>query len=216
MKSRTGRLNQRECSYSRETVSTRSVTFATALGQWPGILPSALILKNFQCLVASPFFFFIVLFLRTRSNMSLFMTGYGSKGERLVAGVVTLSADMTKVLMIQSAGPGGWVLPKGGWETDEDCAQQAAIREAWEEAGVICTIQRDLGWIPDMRPSTLLTSNAPKASYHFFEATVDRVEEQWPEMHKRKRRWATYAEAATALASRPELSEALNRSSLQR
>lgn len=141
---------------------------------------------------------------------------YGSKGERLVAGMVPLSGDHTKVLMIQSAGPGGWVLPKGGWETDEDDAQLAAVREAWEEAGVICTVNQDLGLIPDMRPSTLLTSNAPKASYHFYEATVDRVENQWPEMHKRTRRWATYAEAASCLASRPELLEALNRSSMIR
>lgn len=142
--------------------------------------------------------------------------GYGSKGERLVAGMVPLSGDHTRVLMIQSAGPGGWVLPKGGWETDEDSAQQAALREAWEEAGVVCTVQQNLGLIPDMRPSTLLTANAPKASYHFYEAIVDRVEEQWPEMYKRTRRWATYAEAATALASRPELLEALNRSSMIR
>lgn len=118
--------------------------------------------------------------------------------------------------MIQSAGPGGWVLPKGGWETDELSAEQAACREAWEEAGVLCTVQQDLGAIPDMRPSTLLTSHAPKASYHFFEVIVDSVEDQWPEMHKRKRQWVTYAQAATALASRPELLEALNRSSLKR
>lgn len=130
--------------------------------------------------------------------------------------MVPLSADRTAVLMIQSAGPGGWVLPKGGWETDEDSAQVAALREAWEEAGVICTVGNDLGLIPDMRPSTLLTANAPKASYQFFEAIVDQVEEQWPEMHKRKRRWVPYAEAATALACRPELLEALNRSSIMR
>ncbi|KAL2008656.1 hypothetical protein VTN00DRAFT_6850 [Thermoascus crustaceus] len=141
---------------------------------------------------------------------------YGAKGERLVAGVVPLSADKTKVLMIQSAGPGGWVLPKGGWETDEETAQQAACREAWEEAGVICTVERDLGMIPDMRPSALVTAHAPKASYQFFEVTVDREEAQWPEMHKRKRQWVTYAQAASALISRPELLEALNRSSLKR
>jgi diphosphoinositol-polyphosphate diphosphatase len=142
--------------------------------------------------------------------------GYGSKGERLVAGIVPLSADKTKVLMIQSAGPGGWVLPKGGWETDEPTAQQAAQREAWEEAGVVCTVQRDLGTIPDMRPAALVTVQAPKASYQFFEAIVNREEAQWPEMHKRKRQWVTYAQAASALASRPELLEALNRSSLRR
>ncbi|GAQ06465.1 diphosphoinositol polyphosphate phosphohydrolase aps1 [Aspergillus lentulus] len=142
--------------------------------------------------------------------------GYGSKGERLVAGVVPLSHDKTRVLMIQSVGSGGWVLPKGGWETDEALAQQAACREAWEEAGVICTVHKDLGLIPDMRPSSVLTSSAPKASYQFFEVTVDREEDQWPEMHKRKRQWVTYAQAAAALASRPELLEALNRSSLKR
>ncbi|KAJ5290823.1 Diphosphoinositol polyphosphate phosphohydrolase aps1 [Penicillium angulare] len=141
---------------------------------------------------------------------------YGSKGERLVAGVVPLSADKTKVLMIQSAGPGGWVLPKGGWETDEATAQQAACREAWEEAGVICSVRRDLGLIPDMRPSNALTPSVPKASYQFFEVTVDKEEAEWPEKHKRQRKWVSYTQAATALANRPELLEALNRSSLQR
>ncbi|RAH39884.1 NUDIX hydrolase [Aspergillus brunneoviolaceus CBS 621.78] len=144
------------------------------------------------------------------------LLGYGPKGERLVAGVVPLSADKTLVLMIQSAGRGGWVLPKGGWETDENSPQQAACREAWEEAGVICTVHKDLGQIPDMRPSSLLSTTAPKASYQFFEVTVDREEEQWPEMHKRKRQWVTYKQAADALASRPELLEALNRSSMRR
>ena len=143
-------------------------------------------------------------------------TGYGAQGERLVAGVVPLSADKTKVLMIQSAGPGGWVLPKGGWETDEPTAQQAACREAWEEAGVICTVQRDLGLIPDMRPCTLLSAHAPKASYQFFEVTVDREETDWPERHKQKRQWVGYEQAAKALANRPELLEALNRSGLSR
>ena len=112
--------------------------------------------------------------------------------------------------MIQSGGPGGWVLPKGGWETDEETAQDAACREAWEEAGVICTLQKDLGLIPEMRPTTA------KASYQFFEATVDREEADWPEKHKRKRQWVGYAQATGVLSHRPELLEALNRSSLKR
>ncbi|KAJ5899316.1 Diphosphoinositol polyphosphate phosphohydrolase aps1 [Penicillium taxi] len=141
---------------------------------------------------------------------------YGLKGERLVAGVVPLSDDGTKVLMIQSAGPGGWVLPKGGWESDEPRAEDAACREAWEEGGIICSVKRDLGLIPDGRPANLQTENAPKASYHFFEVRVDKEETEWPEMHKRKRQWVGYAQAATALANRPELLEALNRSSLKR
>lgn len=118
--------------------------------------------------------------------------------------------------MIQSAGPGGWVLPKGGWETDEATPQQAACREAWEEAGVICTIRADLGLIQDKRPPPSMTPQAPKATYHFFEVTVDREETQWPESHKRTRRWVSFSVAETALENRPELLEALRRSSMKR
>ena len=150
------------------------------------------------------------------TSFSYNLLGYGSNGERLVAGVVPLSADKTKVLVIQSVRRGGWVLPKGGWETDEKTAQLAACREAWEEAGVICTIQRDLGMILDNRSPSQMTQNAPKASYHFFEVSVDREETTWPEMSKRKRQWVNYTQAATALATRPELLEALNRSSIKR
>ncbi|PGH23536.1 hypothetical protein AJ80_02490 [Polytolypa hystricis UAMH7299] len=141
---------------------------------------------------------------------------YGTNGERLVAGVVPVSPDRSKVLVIQSARPGGWVLPKGGWELDEASAQQAACREAWEEAGVVCTVLRDLGKINDMRSPSQLTMKAPKVLYQFFEVRVDREEAQWPEMHKRKRQWLTYTQAAAAMATRPELLEALNRSSVKR
>lgn len=130
--------------------------------------------------------------------------------------MVPLSPDKTKVLVIQSTRRGGWVLPKGGWEKDEETAQLAACREAWEEAGVICTIQRDLGMIEDTRLPSQMTSNAPKASFQFFEVSVDREETNWPEMDKRKRQWVSYSQAAASMTSRPELLEALNRSSIKR
>ena len=126
-----------------------------------------------------------------------------------------LSADKTKVLLIQSVRRGGWVLPKGGWELDET-AQAAACREAWEEAGIICKVEKDLGKIPDTRPASQLTQNAPKASYQFWECTVTEEKAQWPEMHKRARQWVSYAQAAQALTTRPELLEALKRSSMKR
>jgi diphosphoinositol-polyphosphate diphosphatase len=70
--------------------------------------------------------------------------------------------------------------------------------------------------IADPRPPSQITAEAPKALYQFFEVRVDREEAQWPEMHKRKRQWVTYGQAAAVLASRPELLEALNRSSVKR
>ncbi len=142
--------------------------------------------------------------------------GYGSRGERLVAGVVPLSRDKNKVLLIQSSGGKSWVLPKGGWELDEATAAEAAKREAWEEGGIICKIERDLGDIPDLRPTGALTANAPKASYRFFEATVIEEKANWPEKHKRTRAWYTYAQAAQLLAQRPELLQALTKSSIKR
>jgi len=141
---------------------------------------------------------------------------YGPTGERLVAGIVPLSADKRQVLLIQSARRGGYVLPKGGWELDEATAADAARREAWEEAGVICRIEKDLGFIKDRRAPTQLTKHAPKAAYHFFEAIVTETKTEWPEMKKRGRTWMAYREAVQALTARPELLEALEKSSIVR
>ncbi|KAG9248583.1 NUDIX hydrolase domain-like protein [Calycina marina] len=140
---------------------------------------------------------------------------YSETGERLVAGIVPLNADKSHVLLIQSTRRAAWVLPKGGWEMDEDC-MQAAAREAWEEAGICIAIDYDLGQIKETRPPKQLSKEAPKALYQFYQATVTAEKNVWPEMEKRTRWWATYAEAADALKARPELLEALNRSTIAR
>ncbi|MCJ1311658.1 hypothetical protein MMC25_005331 [Agyrium rufum] len=141
---------------------------------------------------------------------------YGTQGERLVAGVVPLSTDKTQVLLIQSTKRGGWILPKGGWETDEASAEEAAKREAWEEAGIVCAITKDLGTITELRTASELTAQAPKALYQFYEVSVEKEEDEWPEMHKRARQWMGYAAAREKLAPRPELAEALERSAIVR
>lgn len=126
-----------------------------------------------------------------------------------------LNAARTHVLLIQSNRRAGWVLPKGGWETDEECTE-AAQREAWEEAGIICTIDYDLGQIYDERPSKKMSKDAPKALYQFYEVTVTAEENDWPEKHKRTRKWVTFAEASHELQARPELLDALKRSTILR
>lgn len=141
--------------------------------------------------------------------------GYGDSGERLVAGVVPLNAARTHVLLIQSTRRAGWVLPKGGWETDESCTE-AAQREAWEEAGIVCNIDYDLGQVTEARTPKQISKDAPKSLYQFYEVTVTREENDWPEKHKRNRKWATYTEARQDMQTRPELLEALERSTLLR
>jgi diphosphoinositol-polyphosphate diphosphatase len=131
----------------------------------------------------------------------------------LVAGVVPLSPDKTKVLLIQSSSRKGWVLPKGGWEKDEATAAAAAKREAWEEGGIIVRVEKDLGVILDTRPTTPATNNNnPKVIYQFFEAVVTEQRSEWPEKAKRERKWFTFAEASELFAQRSELLEALKRS----
>lgn len=132
-----------------------------------------------------------------------------------MAGVVPTNKDKTYVLLIQSTRRNEWVLPKGGWESDEECTE-AAEREAWEEAGIVCEIDYDLGNITETRTAKQISKDAPKALYRFYEATVTEEGNDWPEKHKRNRKWMTYADAAEALKSRPELAEALKRSTVKR
>ncbi|KAH8175490.1 NUDIX domain-containing protein [Sarocladium implicatum] len=138
---------------------------------------------------------------------------YDSKGERLVAGVVALTADLNYVLLTQSTRRKGWVLPKGGWETDETCPE-AAAREAWEEAGIAVQIDYDLGQIDEKRQSK--SAAKERASYNFYQATVTAEYDEWPEQDKRNRQWFTFTGAWEALDGRPELQEALNRSTMNR
>lgn len=132
-----------------------------------------------------------------------------------MAGVVPVSADKKKVLLIQSTRRKAWVLPKGGWEKDEATAEEAACREAWEEAGIVCRCSKELGFIQEPRSSEeIANSHHPMALYHFFEVVVDQEAPTWPEGHKRSRAWMSYSQAVAALNGRTELVEALNRSSI--
>ena len=143
------------------------------------------------------------------------LLGYSESGDRLVAGVVPLNEAKTHVLLIQSTRRHDWVLPKGGWESDESCTE-AAQREAWEEAGIVCSVDYDLGAIRDGGALHHMSKDDLKSLYRFYEVTVTREEADWPEKHKRVRQWANFWEASEALKHRPELLEALKRSTIQR
>ena len=110
-------------------------------------------------------------------------------------------------------------MPKGGWELDEPTQEDAACREAWEEAGIVCKIETDLGEIEEQRTESQIKKNsvhAPRACYRFYEVKVMEEKDSWPEAHKRSRQWMSYAIAKDCLRDRPELLEALERSSIKR
>lgn len=156
-------------------------------------------------------------------------------GARIVAGCVCLNEEGDKVLMISSsADKDKWILPKGGVESDEPNYEITAQRETWEEAGCTGTIIKSLGVVEDMRPPKEWNTNyrdnedtengdtvikhPPRSEFHFYELKVGQLFDEYPECKKRKRRYFIYEDAKRQLvkAKRPELLEALNRSSIKR
>ena len=59
----------------------------------------------------------------------------GRRPPALQVGALCLQAGTGKVLLVTSRGTGRWIIPKG-WPMDGRSAGGAALREAWEEAGV--------------------------------------------------------------------------------
>ncbi len=146
-----------------------------------------------------------------------------SSNARMVATCVALSTgkspgDLTHVLLISSKKhPDRWVLPKGGCELDEE-PSQSALREAWEEAGIIADKAEFLVTIHDTRNAkgqhqVEAQSVPPRAEYLCFEILVKDLEHQFPEMKERKRKWMTYSEVKKALF-RQEMIHALDMSRL--
>ncbi|ONK66211.1 uncharacterized protein A4U43_C06F5380 [Asparagus officinalis] len=81
------------------------------------------------------------------------------------------------------------LFPKGGWESDETL-DQAASREALEEAGVQGKLEDALG-------SWKYKSKRYGTYYEGIMFALNVTEElaYWPEMSSRNRKWVTIAEA---------------------
>ncbi|KAH7655975.1 NAD(+) diphosphatase protein [Dioscorea alata] len=150
--------------------------------------------------------------LRSRQGRQL--QRYNSNGYRLVVGCIPyrlkkeegkISDDQVlEILVITSQKGHGMMFPKGGWEIDESM-KQAAFREAMEEAGVIGTIEFDLGkWFYTSKRNN---------NFHegfMFGLNVTKELLQWPEMGTRKRKWVTVEEVRTG-CQHQWMTEALER-----
>lgn len=108
------------------------------------------------------------------------------------------NGDTTQVLMITSRGTGRWIIPKG-WPMDGKTCAEAALQEAWEEAGVEKADvdetpigsydyykRRDNG---TMEPVSALT----------YAAKVKKLSNTYPESDQRKRQWMSAQDAASVV-----------------
>ncbi|KAH6819337.1 nudix hydrolase-like protein 16 [Perilla frutescens var. frutescens] len=128
-------------------------------------------------------------------------------GYRLIAGCIPFryrtvekddggtSEKIVEVLMINSTGGPGLLFPKGGWENDET-AEEAAEREAMEEAGVRGDLVHFLGCYP-FKSKTLQDEYSPEGLCRaaMYALHVKEELDSWPEKSHRERSWLTIPEA---------------------
>lgn len=128
---------------------------------------------------------------------------YDNMGRRQVVGCVPYRyktgvgagnvVDDIEVLVITSQkGSQGMMFPKGGWELDET-VKEAALRESFEEAGVMGNVEHELGkW------NFLSKSRGTFYEGYMFPLLVTEQLELWPEKDVRQRIWMSVAEAREA------------------
>lgn len=128
-------------------------------------------------------------------------------GCRLVAGCIPFkyrnsvesngaaSQKIVEVLMINSTSGPGLLFPKGGWENDET-VEEAALREALEEAGVRGDLKHFLGCYL-FKSKTLQDESCPEGlcKAAMFALLVKEELPSWPEQSTRERSWLTIPEA---------------------
>ncbi|XP_051123510.1 nudix hydrolase 16, mitochondrial-like isoform X2 [Andrographis paniculata] len=106
------------------------------------------------------------------------------------------SKKVVEVLMINSPSGPGLLFPKGGWESDET-VQEAARREAIEEAGVRGKIVKFLGYY-EFKSKTHQGKHSPEGLCRaaMFAMLVEEQLTRWPEQDTRSRKWVSMGEAA--------------------
>ncbi|KAI8350166.1 NUDIX hydrolase domain-like protein [Blakeslea trispora] len=128
---------------------------------------------------------------------------------RQVAGCLPIDSVSKRVILISSRkNPDNWVIPKGGWETDET-QEHAALRETWEESGIKGHIIRHLGTFVEKKKKKV------KAHHWIYELQIDEIVKKYPECKKRDRRWFTYDEALIATESNRYIQDAIRLSSIR-
>ncbi len=99
-----------------------------------------------------------------------------------------------EILLITSRDPSPrWIIPQGGVEPGQT-DQEAAVAEAWEEAGVRGAIS------PEAFAGYEYEIGAGRCEVQVFHLEVNAIEEDWPERGERKRRWVSYEDALKGIS----------------
>ena len=114
--------------------------------------------------------------------------------------------DRTEVLMITSRRSGRWIVPKG-WPMPGKTPAQAAITEAWEEAGVHGKVYDQCLGIFSYHKAFDEDDGAPCLAM-VYPVKVRSLATKFPEAGQRRRKWMPLKKAAEKVAE-PELAQIL-------
>ena len=118
----------------------------------------------------------------------------GRRPPALQVGALCVQPETGRVLLVTSRGTGRWIIPKG-WPMDGRSVGGAALREAWEEAGVRGEVEETaFGRYSYDKKLTKGLSAPVEVQVHLVR--VEGLDKNFPERKQRQRRWFTPAEAA--------------------
>ena len=123
---------------------------------------------------------------------------------RLQAGMIVWQQAQAgiQVLLIERKSGRGWGIPKGGIDAGEN-SNEAARREAWEEAGA--EGEADTEVIGQMR----YTKRGRPQIVELYSMRIQLLASQWPEASHRRRAWFSIEDAITELGRFSGLDQAL-------
>lgn len=117
-------------------------------------------------------------------------------------------AGKKEVLLITSRGTGRWILPKG-WPIDGLDAADAAMQEAWEEAGVLKGRVGKFSVGAFEYAKTYDSGLSTPCRAEVFPIEVQKMSNDFPERNERSRKWVTPAQASR-MVQEPGLREILS------
>ena len=132
----------------------------------------------------------------------------GRRPVSMQVAALCLDPGTGRVLLITSRGSGRWIIPKG-WPMTGRTLAEAALQEAWEEAGVRTDRPlRELGSYRYRKKQDRGFGIPVEA--RIFAVEVSGLADKFPEAGQRRRRWFAPAQAAD-LVDEPELKALLRR-----
>jgi len=140
-----------------------------------------------------------------------------SKDQRVIqqCGALPFAVDDNgdlRVLLVTTRGSRQWIIPKG-WPMRNRTAADSAVREAYEEAGLLGSVIGDSP-VGCFRYEKRRNTRRPEIfEVSVFLFAVERQLAKWPEKGQRKIRWFDPAEASASVGSR-ELADILQTATL--